>query len=408
MTRLLNPPPPETGTYRLPEVVADAERESTEAKNFVWLALHQVMLRVGWIFKTESIVMPAFMSHVGGGPVLLGLLPVLNRLGFSIPPLLYTRRLKVMPHKKWSVVATTLAMAGPFALLSALWFTGLWRGAGGEAAAWMPWLFLAVYGIFFCLTGLNQLGAHALHGKLIRPDLRGRLFMASVVVGTPLAITAAAWLLPAWLAQEDGGFGWIFGAVAIAFLFAGMSVLPAAETADNFREQSTNAWQKLHGAWSIVRTHREARAVGILAALASANLMLFPHYQALGREEFGLDLTTTTRWFGLSVNGVALWVCVQNAATACISLVAGPLADRYGNRLALQFSVTGLAMAPLFILFLMSQSTADGVQWFWLVFAPLGFMPVTIRLLINYTLEIADSEDHPKFVSAIGMCLALP
>ncbi|MEM9187492.1 MAG: MFS transporter [Planctomycetota bacterium] len=370
--------------------------EAHQATNFVWLALHQVLLRLGWIFKTESIVMPAFLDFIGGGPVLRGMMPVLSRLGFSIPPLLYATHLKLLPKKKWSVVATTLAMAAPFGVLSALWFTGAWRGSDG-AAEWMPFVFLAVYGVFFTLTGLNQLGGHALQGKLIRADLRGRLFTGSVVFGAPLAIAAAAWLLPAWLAMDDGGFGWIFGAVAVAFVLAGLCIAPAVETADDFTEQSTNPWQKLHDAWSIVRHHADARAVGILAALASVNLMLFPHYQAIGREQFGLQLSSLT-----------LWVCVQNAATAVVGLVVGPMADRYGNRLALHFAVLGLSVAPAAVLLFQLSPAPLGEAWFWIVFAPIGFTPVAIRLVINYTLEIAPPEDHPRFVSAIGMCLAVP
>ncbi|MEM6330957.1 MAG: MFS transporter [Planctomycetota bacterium] len=391
---------PEAGA---PLAVADgmaverpADVSGVQTRNFVVLAAHQVLLRVGWIFKTESIVMPAFMSHIGGGPVLLGMMPVLSRLGFSVPPLLYAQQLKVMPRKKWSVAASTLAMAGPFALLSAAWFLGAGQGAGGPAS-WMPLAFLVVYGVFFCLTGVNQLGSHALQGKLIRPDLRGRLFTASVLAGAPAAIAAAALLLPAWLELPGGGFGWIFGAVAVAFLLAGLTVSLSVERPDNFTEESTNPWQKFQDAWSIVRSHADARAAGILAALISVNLMLFPHYQAIGAERFGLGLGAMT-----------VWVCVQNAATAVVSLIAGPLADRCGNRAALRFCVLGLCVAPVAVLVFLASPASVGRDLFWLVFSPLGFTPVTIRLLINYTLEIAPAEEHTRFVSAIGMCLAMP
>ena len=33
---------------------------------------------------------------------------------------------------------------------------------------------------------------------------------------------------------------------------------------------------------------------------------------------------------------------------------------------------------------------------------------MTIKMLINYTLELVPREEHPRYVSAIGMCLALP
>lgn len=368
----------------------------SEPANFVWLTLHQILLRVGWIFKTESIVMPAFLDFIGGGPVLRGCMPVIARIGFSLPPLLYARQLKLLPRKKWSVAMTSLGMAVPFALLSLLWITGVWQ-SGGKPNWWMPALFLVIYSLFFCLTGMHQLGANSLQGKLIRPQRRGRLFMAAVVVGSPLAIAAAWWLLPGWLAMPDGGFGYVFGIVAVFFVLAAGSIVPADEEPDNFREQSTNPWQKLQAAWQAITSGHDARQVSLLAVLVSVNFMLFPHYQAIGRERFGLGL-----------GSMMTWVCIQNAATAVMSIIAGPLADKLGNRAALLFSTFGLTTAPLLVLVALCVPQEVATRWYWLVFAPIGFTPVTLRLLVNYTLEICPLEDHPKFVSAIGMCLAMP
>lgn len=373
----------------------------SETANFIWLAVHQILLRVGWIFKTESIVMPAFLDFIGGGPVLRGCMPVIQRVGFSLPPLLYARRLKLMPRKKWSVAMTSLAMAGPFALLSLMWFTGVWQSGANDGVPsanwWMPPLFLVIYAVFFCLTGMNQLGANSLQGKLVQAQRRGRLFMVAVVLGSPLAIAAAWWLLPGWLALPDGGFGWIFGIVAAMFVLAAISIMAADEEPDNFREQSTNPMQKLQAAWQAINSGRDARQISLLAGLVAVNFMLFPHYQAIGREQFGLGL-----------GSMMTWVCIQNAATGVMSIIAGPLADRLGNRAALLFSTFGLTTAPLLVLVSLAVPRELATQWYWLVFAPIGFTPVTVRLLINYTLEISPTEDHPKFVSAIGMCLAIP
>lgn len=385
--------PPAATTVPIPA----ARAAEHEGRNFFLLALHQVLLRVGWIFKTESIVMPAFLDFIGGGPVLRGCLPIFQRVGFSVPPLIYARRLKLMPQKKWSVLGTTLAMAAPFAVLSALSFTGAWRDNAGHAAPWMPLLFLVIYALFFCLTGMNQLGAQTLQGKLVRPDLRGRLFTLSVLVGAPLAIAAAAWLMPGWLALGGVGFGWIFAAVALVFVVAAAVLAPAVEPADNFKEHSTNLWQKFHAAWRAIRSSGDAQSAGILAALMSVNFMLFPHYQAIAREQFGLGL-----------GAMMMWVCIQNGATAVVSLVAGPMADRLGNKAALHFAVLGLSVAPAAVLVLLAAPTDIAARWFWVVFAPIGFTPVSVRLLFNYALEISPAEDHPKFVSAIGMCLAMP
>lgn len=376
------------------------ETANHEAVNFALLAAHQVLLRIGWIFKTESIVMPVFLSYVGGGPLLLGMLPVLNRLGFSVPPLLYAARLKTAPRKRVMVTLTTLGMAAPFAALSALWFSGAWRGASG-AAPWMPYLFLAVYGVFFSVTGMNQLGMHTLQGKLIRANLRGRLFTTSTVVGAPLAVLAAWQLLPGWLNLPDGGFGWVFGFTATLFVGAAAAVAFAVEPSDNFRVESTNPWQKFHDAWRVMQRDPRARPVAILAALVSANFSLFPHYQSLYPRLEGAGVTGEL--------GVMMqWVCVQNAATALFSLIAGPVADRLGNRAALRLTVAGMALGPIVALGLAYADDATSRSLFWLVFATLGFTPVTVKLLINYTLEAAPADDHPRFVAAVGMGLAIP
>ena len=74
--------PAKSDAYQLSEAA-----QMHEGRNFVVLALYQVIMRTGWIFKTESIVMPAVLDTItGGGPLggfLRGWLPVFNRLGHA-------------------------------------------------------------------------------------------------------------------------------------------------------------------------------------------------------------------------------------------------------------------------------------------------------------------------------------
>jgi hypothetical protein len=39
---------------------------------------------------------------------------------------------------------------------------------------------------------------------------------------------------------------------------------------------------------------------------------------------------------------------------------------------------------------------------------PVGLTPVTIKMMTNYTLEISDPADHPRYVSTLGLCVAMP
>ncbi|QDU87862.1 Major Facilitator Superfamily protein [Pirellulimonas nuda] len=366
------------------------------AYNFWWLVAHHVLLRVGWIFKTESIVIPAFLSFIGGGPALLGWLPMLQRFGLSVPPLLYARQLTVMSKKKWSVVRTTAGMAAPFALLAAVWLSGVWQGADG-VRGWVPYAFLAVYAVFFVVTGMNQLGEHSLSAKLVPIDLRGRLFAAGVMIGSPIAIAGALWALGDWLENPDVGFGWIFLTVATVFALAAVAAAMLREAPLRIVEHPTGVLKKFHAAAESIGASPDRKRLALLALLCSANFMLFPHYQAMGRDKFGLAFTS-----------LAHWVALQNASTALFGIIAGPLADRLGNRAALRFAVFGLMLGPMLAVVLSMLPVEYGKDWFWVVFTALGFTPVTVRFLINYALEVATGADEARYVSAIGMCQALP
>ncbi|WP_425397054.1 MFS transporter [Aeoliella sp.] len=376
---------------------ADPRERRDEAVNFLLLALHQILLRVGWIFKTESIVMPVFMRVIGGGPVLQALLMVLSRLGLSIPPVLFSRTLKIARRKKWWYSACSMSMAVPFAGLAVLCGTGWWQDSSGRPRWWMPAVFLVLYAMFFALTGMNQLAAHALQGKLVRIQLRGRLFSASVLVGAPIAIVAAIAWMPDWLSNQEQGFAALFGCSAALFAASGLVTLPLREAPDDFKQSRSPVWRYFHHAWQVIEHDVNARALALLTVLFSTSFMLFPHYVSAVTNAADFDLRRMT-----------LWVCVQNAGTAALSLVVGPLADRYGNRAALHLTVAGGALSPL-----LAVAAVLGADWLresyaWLIFVPLGFSPVTLRLLTNYALEIAHRHDHPKYISAIGLCMALP
>jgi MFS family permease len=125
--------------------------------------------------------------------------------------------------------------------------------------------------------------------------------------------------------------------------------------------------------------------------------LLFPHYQALAREKLGA--THSEMWF---------WVVAQNAAVGVFSWFAGWVADRRGNRLAIVYQTFCAAFTPLLAVVLVHMNAADGLRYYWLVFVLLGFTPVTMKTLINYTLELTPRERHPRFLSTLHLSLAVP
>src|SRR5262245_7052253 len=104
----------------LPTPAADEPRPH-EQRNFLLMVIYQVLMRTGWSFKTESVIMPAVLDVLSGNSDMLrGWLPFLNRFGQSVPPLLMARRVKILPKKKYAFIATTTAMALSFAGLTAI------------------------------------------------------------------------------------------------------------------------------------------------------------------------------------------------------------------------------------------------------------------------------------------------
>ena len=366
-----------------------------ETRNTLWMELYQVVVRVGWIFKTETIIMPAVLDAVVDSGTLRGLLPVLNRGGQSVPPLFAAGPLARLPQKKWALVRTSLAMAAWFGILAVAW---------QPLAEWRPdllaALFLVLYALFSASNGVNQLVVASLQGKLISPGHRGRAMVVSVAVGSVLAIVAAVLLLGPWLEEPDG-FPKIFGATAAFFAIAAVLPLFLDEPAEHAEHESARGSRagRLFAGWAAaLRADTALVRLCLVAACFSAVLMLFPHYQAFARDRLGSP-----------IGSLLTWVVVQNAATGIASLVVGPMSDRRGTRIVLIWLVALSATTPLVVTLLSLLAHHVAVEWFWIVYAPLGLNPLSLKLFTNYALELAPRPaEHPRYVSIVGAALAVP
>lgn len=381
-----------------------------EPHNLLALSAYSVLLRFAWIFKTESVIIPAFLDSIAGAGWLRGCLPVLNRFGQSMPPIFFARRLRAAPVKKWSLLGTSAGLG-----LSMITVAALWMLADDKRQGWLPPSFLLLYLIFFASNGLNQQVFGTLQGKLIRPDRRGELLGLSGIGGSVASILGAWFLLQYWLSLPDRGFGYIFGFSGLGFLVAGAMCFFVMEPPDSVPQPSgsgpvdrdepllggrgTEKSEGIGASLRLFRTDRDFRRLAIVAMLFISIQLLFPHFQALGqrhvaRDQIGFQLM--------------LWVIAQNAAVGLFSWVSGKLADRFGNRLSLRLQVFGTASVPLLALFFTSGLGGWGPKQFWITFFFLGLTPVTIKTLTNYALELTDSPRHPLYVATLHACLAVP
>jgi hypothetical protein len=342
----------------------DNRGDDQAGRNFFILALYQVIVRVGWIFKTESIVMPAVLDSIAGAGWVRGWLPLLNRIGHSIPPLLLARRVTMLPYKARALFATTTLMSLCFLSLSAMFYGRAWM-----PVSWMPLLFLGLYAAFFMCVGVNQLSFGTLQGKLVPPVRRGRLLSVSTTVGSVAAILCALILMPRWLRESPPRFDLVFGIAGLLFALAALTLLGLVESQDRYRPCAERFWGHFSRAFKTFRDDATFRTLALSGAMFSSSIMLFPHYQNLGLSQMGLEVTNLV-W----------WVVVQNLGTGLFSIPAGVIADRWGNRLVLQFALLGIAAAPTLAIGLMHLGPA--ARWAYpLVFVLIGLTPVVFRSL---------------------------
>ena len=340
--------------------------------------------------------MPAVLDIIGGSALLGGFLPMLNRLGQSVPPFLASDWVRGTRRKKWVAVGSSFTMGGCFLALSLLWHL-----TGGIATWYLPALFLVVYAVFFTATGINQLVVNTLVGKLIQVRRRGLFSLLGTGIGAALAVVAAYWLMNRWLpagdvATSEYRFDWIFGFTGSMFIIAGVVAAFWIEQPDDDSSPRRRPVQLLAASLKTLREDRNFLLLAVIAGLVGICLTIFPHYQRLGRERFDLDLTA-----------LIPWVLAQNIGAALFSIPAGWVADRLGVRVVLRTMLFVVCVIPLAALGLALQPEA-GKIWYTLVFGMLGITPVTMRMFNYYTLEITDSANHPKYLSTLSLAMAAP
>ncbi|MBN1910012.1 MAG: MFS transporter [Pirellulales bacterium] len=368
------------------------ELEAREPRNLLVLVVHQVVFRIAWMFKTESVVIPAFLDSVAGAGWIRGCLPVLSRFGLHVPPVFFAEPLRRIPRKKVALGVLGVLMSAPFALMA-----GILALTAGTKPSWMPWVFLGLYTVFFILTGLYFLAFNTLQGRVIRPTRRGRLLLLGTFWGTIPAVAISLWLMPGWLGRATPAFGPTFLFVAGGFFIAGLIGLLTFEPPSTDDRPKIPWLSSLADVVRTVRADANLRRLLLVVMLGSSSLLLMPHYQALAREELGIGGGNLT-----------FWVIAQSISVGIISLLVGLLADSRGYRVTLQLLVVGSTLAPALSMGLAQWGQPWGGRLYFLVFAAFGIAPMGFRATANYTLEICEPAQHTRYLSTVALGSAVP
>jgi hypothetical protein len=362
-----------------------SEEQPNTRRNFISIVANIITVRCGWIFKTESVVMPAIIDALGGSAATRGWLMVFNRFGQSVPQFLIAHKIAGLSRLKPGFILISLALSLPWATLAILF-----PDQRAQTKSFLL-IFFVCYASHWLLMGTVRIFEGSCQGKLIRPDLRGRLMSTAAFIGGISAVCLAAWLMSDLMGR--GRFDLIFW---IIFSFFGLSALALLGLKEEQKPSEQGEQIRFKDTINIFLNDGEFRKLLAAASLMSFIFMMFPHFVIYGKERLGFQKT-----------GYASLVIIQNLSMATIAVVIGLVADKKGNRLAYRLVALGPVSAPCVALILGSQGETGRVL-FPCLFALIGACPVMQRVLVNYALEMSPGESQPQYLATLQLIVILP
>ncbi|GIX07848.1 MAG: hypothetical protein KatS3mg115_2251 [Candidatus Poribacteria bacterium] len=326
---------PDSDLDGLPEPAARAFKH-----NFRIMALYQIFMRMGWIYKTESTVIPGFVTALTSNPLWISITPIISRLAQFLPPFLFLDPVQRAERQKPLLLIVLGGFAAAWGVLALLLWSGLRR------PELLLTLFFLLYGIGWLCVGVERLLMRVLTGRLIPIRRRGRLFAVAGPFGS-FSVLLSGPVIAHILGQQEAfpqNFAIVFG---LAFFFFGITWLCALLLREPPYPPETAERRSLKKLASdgcrLLREDSNFRRIFAVEAIRSLAIYLFSYYVAYART-WSADPT-----FHAEFGRVLGWgLTLQNLVIGSLSLVLGLLVDWKGNRVVLRTLCTISALVPLF------------------------------------------------------------
>ena len=343
-------------------------------------------LAMSFIFGATMLTL--YASYLTDSALLIGLVPMVQSLGFYLPQLLLSRQAERLPVKKWMVARVTLVERLPY--------------------SWLALLILLVpdmqpglaYGILlFSLalgTGAGGLGApawKAMISKVIPANRRGFLFGVSSALGSVLGL-GGAYLSRQLLATYayPRTFAYSFGLCFIFQLASYGSLMLTREPPRQPEAKSVSArdyWRRLPKVLKLnpnFTRYLVARGLIVMGTMATAFYVIYARARFGVPDEFAAELTMAAL-----------------LSQAVFTPLMGVVSDRKGLKWLLEFS-TVLQLAAM-VLVLLAPAQAWLYVVFMLVYASTAGMTIIGMVM---SMEFSVPEDVPTFTALEGTLIALP
>lgn len=348
------------------------------------------------------LVLPLFVTGLGGSPILVGLLPAIYNGGWFLPQFLISHRLQRMPRKLG--VYTT---AGVVRIICWVAFTA----ATFLIANSNPTLLLITFFILFTTYSLGAGFAGSpfmdIVAKTVPLDRRGRFFSNRDLFGALSGIAGGyvinLLLNPSFPSPFPFNFGFIFVIACVGVVIGVFSFSFVIEPPETSSVRDVTFREQIHSAKHLLRDNRIYRRFLLTRIVIAVSDIASPFY--------AIYATTVLK---VPAETVGAYIAIATAASLLSNPIWGRLSDRRGNRVLFIGASIALVATPLIALAFGFLPGGPALALpFGLIFAFAGASRTAVNICApSYLLEIAPASERPLYLgvtnSILGIATFLP
>lgn len=369
--------------------------------NFAVIAAESTFFQTGLAWADPVAVLPLFVGRLSPSTVLVGLVTVLQRLGYILPQLpmaaILGHRPRRLPYLRWGVFLGRL----PFiAFVVYLWVAGV-----GNPSAVLAFMMVG----YFCTAAGNGVVAvpwQDIIAKSIPSFLRGRFF-ATMTFATAVGSLGIGFVVRWMLGPQGPGFPRDYTVLfTMMAVFISLSTLGCGITREPIRpvlERPQSLREILASAVPLLRHTAGFRGLVLISLFASGMSWTTPFYVVYATRKLGVPQ---------ELAGVYIWASVLGGAS--FSLLWGHLNDRRGPLAVLRYGSAFVVAAPLTAITIPALMRLLGAAYpealralpyaYALVFVIGGATTGALWMgATNYLFELADHPDRPRYIALLNL-----
>ena len=372
-------------------------------RNFSLGVLNGIFFNLSSGLISSTLVLPGLVQRLGGGDVLVGLLPALEQGGWLLPQLLVGARLQGVP-RKLPVYQVTAVLRGAFfgAMVAAVALAH--RVSPAVALA----LLILFYGLYSVSAGLAGIPFQEVVAKAIPPQRRGTFFGLRQFGGGLLVLLLVSPLLRTVLGEDSPypfpqNYALLFG-LALVCVFLGLLTFSLLVEPPSSRPgRSGTLPEQLRRLPRLWREQPDLRRFLAYRVLARLGLVAEPFY-----------IVYAGKALQVPAGSIGDYMAAITVVQLASYLLWSRLSDRQGNRLLLRWGAGLLTLPPLLALLLpllgeaLALSLPIRTYLFSLVFALSGLGNAAQGVGIGaYVLELLPEPERPAGLGLVNTIAGL-